>query len=94
MNTVESLRALVAKAGGEELVLGIMFNNAYRYMFTEKPFSFAEFIDEELDVFVLPQMDPARIPYTVYKPIEYVEAVIFADKKENIHKYSYSVIAG
>lgn len=94
MNTVESLRALVAKAGGEKLVLGIMFNNAYRVMFTEEAFSFEQHVDEELNIFVFKQMDPSRVPYTVYKPIEYVEAVIFADKEENLPKYSYSTIAG
>lgn len=94
MNTVESLRALVTKAGGEELVLGVMFNNAYRFMFTSEPFSFEKFIDDELNLFVLPHMDSTRVPYVVYKPIEYVEAVIFAKDVKDISKFSYSVIAG
>lgn len=69
-------------AEGENRLIGIFFNNAYRRLFASEPFDPATMIDVETEQFKFVETDPSGIKFTVYKPIEYVEALAFANEED------------
>jgi hypothetical protein len=84
---IQSFKATVTKYGGEGRVLSLVFNNAYTRTFdVNETFSFAEYLDEEMEYVVFEERDTRGIPYTVVKPIEYIEAIIFAKTTEDMGK--------
>lgn len=84
----------VAMMGGPEKVVAIQFNNAYRKLFTDGPLDYALHLDEVEGIFKFKHKDPSGIPYTVIKPVVYIESIIFIDDIADLPRLSYSYIAG
>jgi hypothetical protein len=84
---IQSFKNTVIKYGGEGRVLSLVFNNAYTRTFdVNETFSFAEYLDEEMEYVVFTEKDTRGIPYTVVKPVEYIEAIVFATNDEDMEK--------
>lgn len=81
---LNTFKSIVNKYGGESKVIGIQFNNAVRRLFYDEPFSFAKHLDEEFGVFVFKERDPKGYEFTVIKPVELIESVMFAKDVEDI----------
>ncbi len=75
---INKVKQMVNKYGGEEMVLAMYFNNGYRITFTDKPFSFAENLDEELGMFVSEHRDPRLIPFKLVRDISVLEKIAVA----------------
>lgn len=95
MNTPQTLKTLIEANGGDARVVSIIFNNAYVKSFTETdPFDFETHVDETTEYFNFIERDTTGIKYKVVKPVEYVEAVIFVTKDEDIKHIDRRYIRG
>lgn len=95
MLDIASFKELVNSRGGEKRVIAINFNNAYTRVFMSKdPFSFAKNLDETKGYFIFTEKDTRGIEYEVVKPIELIEAVIFAKSDDDIDRVDRRYIHG
>jgi hypothetical protein len=94
MNTVETFKAAIAEHGGEQRVLSLIFNNAYTKTFVDDAFSFAANLDEAKGYVKFVERDPKGIRFTVLKPLEYIEGIIFAQNDADIPKIDLRYIHG
>lgn len=83
---------MVTQNGGPEYLIGIFFNNAYRRLFADVPFDPTTMIDVETEQFKFQETDPSGIPYTVFKPILYIEALAFAEPEDQKRLDTRSII--
>ena len=79
---------------GEKNVLAIYFNNGYRTVYCDKPFSFAENLDEGLGLIVDKRQTPIGVPYTMVRDIALVECITFVDDIKDLNKMDPRFFAG
>lgn len=92
--TKEILDKLIAKHGGPDQILTMTFNNSYIQQFFSVDFDPATMYDADTDMFIFPGQDARRNKWSNYKPLEYLEGVIFKDKDKTKADYDPIVVRG
>lgn len=93
--TIAQFKAIVDKNGGDKMLVSLMFNNAYTRTFDiAETFDRTQHLDEENELFIMTEYDTRKIPYTIVKPIEYLEGMVFATKEEDIDRLDRRYIHG
>ena len=92
--TLAEFKSVVAAGGGEERVIGIVFDNgiSYTYVTPGKEFSYARCLDESCECIKEMEIDGRANAFWIYKHIENIQAVLFAADKvtgEPIDVHSY-----
>lgn len=76
---LEMLQAIIDDAGGEDNIYAFIFDNVSRHVFDKKPLRLTELLVPGTEVLKIVDQDPSKNPYTVYKPIEFIQTVITVD---------------
>lgn len=92
--TSELLKKEIAKNGGEEAVMAIIFNNAYVQSFREEPLKLSECLNEVDEVLTFKGKDPMQQPFITTKMVEYIEGITFKDPAYDRIDYDPTYIRG
>lgn len=92
--TKEFLDIIIAKNGGPERILTMIFNNSYIQPFFKIDYDEKTMYDAEVDMFVFPGQDSRRNKWVNYKPLEYLEGVIFMEPGKQKSDYDPIVVRG
>jgi hypothetical protein len=95
MDTIAGFKETVEAHGGPQLVVSLIFNNAYVKTFgTHEQFTYEANLDELNEYVIFKEEDPSGKHYTVVKPILYLEGIIFADTVEDYDRLDRRTIRG
>ncbi len=93
--TLDQFNKVVAKYGGVDRIVSLTFNNSYVVTLdiTEKFSERIEF-DEAEEMIIIKSKDTSNRPYKIVKPIEYLEAIVFAENDEDMKYLDRRYIRG
>lgn len=77
--TIDELKAAVTNFGGEQHVIGFIFDNSSRIIFDDPVFTFATHYHDASGCLFFKDADTHGHPYTIVKHIENIQSVIFID---------------
>lgn len=80
-------KQIIDTLGGEEKVLGFVFDNAGKYVFTTNKFTYAEHLKEAINSLVFKETDIKGNTYLVVKPLDNVQTILMADGTTNTNEY-------
>lgn len=102
--TTALLLKLIDDNGGDEKVAAILFNNAYRKVFAKERFDRTKNLvtttasvlegSETIELFKFKEPDTTGLEYDIYKPVIYVEGVVFIENEEDRVRMNPRYIAG
>lgn len=92
--TKDMLDSLITKHGGPQEILIMTFNNSYIQPFFSTDFDEATMYDAEHDLFIFEGKDARGNKFLNYKPLEYLEGVLFKDKDKDKLDYDPIFVRG
>jgi len=93
--TIAQFNKVVAKYGGVDRIISLTFNNSYVRTFAiGEKFSEQVQFDEEEEMIIIKSRDTSDRPYINVKPIEYLEAIVFAENDEDMKYLDRRYIRG
>ena len=92
----DTLIKLIDKMGGDDYVLGFLFDNSGSKSYTNNiPFDRNIYLDSETEcLFVFDEVDTANNKFTGVKPLATIQSVLFTDTTRDKDKYNTRYLFG
>lgn len=92
---LETFKAVIEKNGGESRVIAITFDNSSGVTFVDgwKPYTHAEYLDEENSCLRIPSTDVGNRTFYVVKPLDTIQAIHFASLSHSRTDYDKATIS-
>ena len=74
--TLESLKAIIAEAGGDKYVIGFLFGSAYKFIYNKINFDSSVHIKDSMDCVMIEVKDCYGTPCKIYAPIDDIKQVV------------------
>lgn len=77
--TLESLKAVIAEAGGDKYVIGFLFGSAYKFIYNKINFDSSIHIKDSMNCVMIEVKDCYGTPCKIYAPIDDIKQVVVRD---------------
>ena len=74
--TLQSLKAIIAEAGGDAYVIGFLFGSAYKFIYNKVHFDSSIHIKDSMDCVMIEVKDCYGVQCKIYAPIDDIKQVI------------------